>query len=175
MFNYFLVFCVVVTLVSSNQSRAALLAKIITFELIVNLLIKTILKDLDLFTIENMPFIMIVRNMTIFAASLLIFKHRKNIIWTIIVLLYVIAFIYNGLAFDHLFRTGFDSVFEAEYILVMRLVMSSMMICLFVNSFGGGIKNYLDNRLYFVTGRSNNVISSGESLFERINRIWSKS
>lgn len=175
MFDYFLTFCIVIALIDRNQGGNNILTKIVAIELIASFLLKTILKDLDLYHLDNMPFIMIVRNVTIFLASMLIFKYRKNLIWNTMVLLYVIAFIYNALAFNQLFKVGFDTGFESEYILVMRLIMLFMAACLFLNSFGGGIKNRLGSRLYFITSRTNTANSASQNMLSRINRLWSRS
>lgn len=174
MSNYFLVLCAFLYLSEKRQGNKCTLTKIVFIEILATFTIKIILKDFNLYTYDNMAFIVLARNLPIFIAIKTIFKHRKSYTCIIMLLLYVSAFVYNALTFDQLFRIGETGVFMSHYPIFMRVIMMIMVGCLFINVFGRGIKNHLGSRLYFINRGNNYTNTASSNLFARINRFWFK-
>ena len=174
MSELFTVLAILIAYVSVRNKCSPVLPLLISFEFSLSHLVKSMFVDLDMYSIDNMPLILISRMLILLPAAYIIIKHRINLAWSIVGLIYSGVFLYNGLTLVQLSSSD-DGFFMSNYSLFMRLSMIVLMICLAFHSWGGGIKNYLDSRLYFIASRSNVINPTSKKVFDRINRIWSRS
>ena len=176
MSDYLLVLCVFLVLFHQARGTSPALSNIILIEVSLSFLIKLILKDLSLFTTDNIALIIILRNAFILLAAVLLYVYRRNIAWRIMLLLYTAAFLYNTMTFVELSIIIDPTLgyFYANYGFFGKLIITSIIINLLIQSFGGGIKNYLGNRIFVNDSRSNPDNSSRSRLRYRNIRRWTK-
>jgi hypothetical protein len=92
----------------------------------------------------------------------MLYIYRENAIWRLMLLLYTAAFLYNTMTFIELslMVDASKGYFYNNYSLFGKLIITSIIIGLFYQAFGGGTKNLLGRRLQSVNGRINSDSSS---------------
>ena len=173
MSELFAVVAIFVAYLNVRNKLSPVLPLLISFEFSLSHLTTSIFIDYNMYSIDNMPAIIVARMIILLPASYIIIKYKINHIWSIIGVIYSAVFLYNGLT---LVQLSFSSAgfFMSNYTIFMRLSMIFLMLCLSLHSWGGGIKNYLGSRLYFVNRGDNYTDTASQNLFARINRFWSK-
>lgn len=174
MSEFLAVLAIFVAYINVRNKLSPLLPLLISFEFSLSHLLSSIFIDLGLYSLDNMPLIVISRMTILLPAAYIIINHRPNLIWSSVGVIYSLIFLYNGLTLVQL-SVSANGIFMANYTLFMRVSMVVLMVCLFLNSWGGGIKNHLAGRLYFITRRSNNTDTTSQGLLPRIYRFFQNS
>jgi hypothetical protein len=162
MSDYLLVICVFLAMIHRARGTNPALVNIISIQIALDFLTKTIMIDLSLYTAENTPLIVIIRNAFVLIAAIMLYIYRENAIWRLMLLLYTAAFLYNTMTFIELSMMidASKGYFYTNYSLFGKFIITSIIIGLFYQAFGGGNKNYLGRGLLSNVSRFNNNSST---------------
>ena len=173
--DYYLILSSILVYVNYRKKTCILLPLIVSFEFVVGLWLTSQLLYYDAYKFSNLPSILVVRMLITSITAYMIMRYRCNGWATVCGLLYALVFMYQSATFVSLSidlsRSGF---FIENYTLTMRFLSLLVMVSLVLNTFGGGIKNSLGSRLYFIMRRSNSANSFSSRVRARIVRICAK-